>query len=244
MRYFVDCKYKGTHYQGWQRQPHSDQTIQEQIEIALSTISREKIEIVGCGRTDAGVHASQYTFHMDTEYDDIDQLIFKANQILPKDIVLVQGTKVRPQSHARYDASYRGYTYTITKKADPFRLETAYHHFKSSDLDLEKMNAAADILLGEHQFVAFCKTGTDVKTKRCYISESYWTETEDSFIYTVRSDRFLRGMIRLIVGMCINVSRGKLTIEEVKHALHNEERLSMDWSVPGQGLFLDLVVYV
>lgn len=243
MRYFVKCSYKGTAYSGWQRQPHTPHTVQQHIEDAISLVTRIKTTIIGCGRTDAGVHASVYYFHFDTHFADIDQLLYKINQITPKDIHCYNIRKVRDDAHARFDAVSRGYTYYISREPDPFRLETVYTHLKKEDIKIERLQGAAQILLGKHDFEAFCKTQTDVKTKYCTIIESRWVETETDFKYIVRADRFLRGMIRLIVGMCINVSRDRISLSEVKSAIEGRNRLSLDWSVPGKGLFLDHVEY-
>lgn len=241
-RYFVECQYNGTRYHGWQRQPTST-TVQQSIEEALATISREDIVIVGCGRTDTGVHASQYYFHFDTDYTDVKTLLYKANRRLGGDILLVRAVAVSADVHARFDATLRGYTYYITTFRDPFRLETAYYHYRADELVLERLNKAATMLLGQHSFDSFCKSNTDVKTKICTVTESSWAKTDAGYEYTIRADRFLRGMVRLIVGMCINVSRGRLAIREVQTDFAEQRRLSLDWSVPAEGLFLDVVEY-
>jgi len=243
MRYFVKCCYKGTAYQGWQRQPHTNLTIQQQLEDAISIVVRHETSIIGCGRTDTAVHASLYYFHFDTDFTDLGQLIYKVNQIIPHDIYCSAIKAVKDGAHARYDATQRGYTYVMSKETDPFRLETCYTHLKTTDINVTKMNEAASLVLGHHSFEAFCKSNTDVNTKLCTITKSEWIETKTEYIYTVRADRFLRGMIRLVVGMCINVSRDKLSLSQVKSGIDNRERLSLDWSVPGKGLFLDKVEY-
>jgi len=243
MRYFVKCSYKGTAYSGWQRQPHTPHTVQQYIEDALSLVTRVETPILGCGRTDAGVHASEFYFHFDTEFTDTDMLLYKINQIIPNDIYCHSIHQVKPDAHARFDAIERGYTYFMSKAPDPFRLDTVYTHLKKEDINIAKLQSAAQLVMGNKDFEAFCKAHTDVKTKICSIKESQWIETESGYHYRVRADRFLRGMIRLIVGMCINVSRDRLTIEEVNDSLVKKKRLSLDWSVPGKGLFLDKVVY-
>jgi len=243
MRYFVRCRYKGTHYHGWQRQPQTPKTIQQELEDALTLVSREPITIVGCGRTDAGVHAAEYYFHFDTSYQDTQLLLYKTNQIIGHDINCKSITPVRADAHARYDATERGYTYYMSKERDVFRQETAYTHMQRSDIDMQKMQAAAELLVGTHSFEAFCKAHTDVIKKECTVTESSWTETDTDYIYRVRANRFLRGMIRLVVGMCINVSRDKVTLQDVRTAIDNRHRLVHDWSVPAKGLYLDRVVY-
>jgi len=244
MRYFIRCQYNGTRFNGWQRQPDISTTIQETIEEAISLVTRKKVAIVGCGRTDTGVHASEYYFHFDSDFNDKELLLYKINQIVPRDISFTNIRVVDETAHARFDATRRGYTYHMTCNNDPFHQETKYVHFKAEDLSLSKLNEAARILIGTHDFEAFCKAHTDVNTKICIVEISEWKKTGDGYLYTVRADRFLRGMIRLIVGMCINVSRGKLAIEEVEEALKNKKRLSLDWSVPAKGLFLDKVEYL
>ena len=243
MRYFVKCRYKGTHFHGWQRQPNTPKTIQQELENALSLVTRTSIAIIGCGRTDAGVHAANYYFHFDTDYEDSNLLLFKINQIISSDIHCQAMLPVLPEAHARFDAIERGYTYYITKDHDPFSLEFAYHHIKTTDLDLAKLNEAAAELIGQHSFEAFCKAHTDVKTKLCHVKTSRWIETDTGFEYEVRADRFLRGMIRLVVGMCINVSRNRISLAEVQQGLHGRRRLSLDWSVPAKGLYLDRIIY-
>lgn len=241
-RYFVECRYNGTRYHGWQRQPQST-SVQQVIEEAFAVITREQITIVGCGRTDTGVHASQYYFHFDTAYEDVTTLIYKANRRLGGDVLLVRAIPTGTDVHARFDAAERGYTYYITTEQDPFRQETAYYHYRAEELDIDQLNKAAAILVGRHSFDSFCKSNTDVKTKICTVTESRWTKTTGGYEYTVRADRFLRGMIRLIVGMCINVSRGRLELADVEADLKEQRRLSLDWSVPAEGLFLDVVKY-
>jgi len=241
-RYLVECKYNGTRYHGWQRQPNA-MTVQQAIEEALSVITREDNTITGCGRTDTGVHAAQYYFHFDTAYTNIDSLLNKANMRLGGDIYLVRAILQTDLVHARFDATLRGYTYYITTERDPFRQETAYFHHRKDELILDRLSAAADMLLGEHSFDSFCKSNTDVKTKICTVTESRWVETASGYEYTVRADRFLRGMVRLIVGMCINVSRERLALSEVAKDFAAQRRLSLDWSVPAEGLFLDVVQY-
>lgn len=243
MRYFVKCRYKGTNFHGWQRQLNTPKTIQQEIEDALSLVTRIETQIVGCGRTDTAVHAAEYYFHFETHYEDTALLLFKINQIIDKDIHCRAILPVNADAHARYDATERGYTYYIEKEHNPFSREQKYHHMKQSDLMLDKMNKAAALIMGQHSFEVFCKANTDVNTKLCNVTWSNWTETPTGYEYKVRADRFLRGMVRMIVGMCINVSRDRLSLEEVKLALDNRLRLSLDWSVPGHGLYLDHIAY-
>lgn len=243
MRYFVKCRYKGTKFHGWQRQLNTPNTIQQQLEDALSLVTRVQTQIIGCGRTDTAVHAAEYYFHFDSDYEDTKLLLFKINQIIDKDIHCQVIIPVRDDAHARFDATERGYTYYMEKEHNPFSRELKYHHLKQSDLVLDKLNSGASLILGRHSFEAFCKANTDVKTKYCEITLSRWIETPAGYEYKVRSDRFLRGMVRMVVGMCINVSRDRISLQEVQDAIDNRERLSLDWSVPGHGLYLDHIAY-
>ncbi|MEE9437786.1 MAG: tRNA pseudouridine(38-40) synthase TruA [Saprospiraceae bacterium] len=243
MRYFALCKYNGTEYFGWQAQKTTDNTIQGIIEKTLSTITREFVPITGCGRTDAGVHASQYYFHFDTNFENIDNLKYKLNSILPFSINIDNIRKVPNDAHARYNAYRRAYDYYIAYERDPFREFTTFYYPNYKKLDLNLLQEAAKLLLGYQEFVPFCKTGSNVDVKKCEIFVSEWKFTDYGLHYHIEANRFLRGMIRLIVGMCLNVARGQLNIEQVKKSLDNQVRLKTDWSVPARGLFLSDIKY-
>lgn len=243
VRYFVRCAYNGTHYHGWQAQNNTPNTVQGEIERTLSIFLPDHPEIIGCGRTDAGVHASEYYFHFDSAAFDVGLMKYKLNSILPHDMVIMDVMVTHPDAHSRYDAVRRGYTYLIVGERDPFRQHTTYRYPTMDRLDRPAMHEAAALLLDYTDFETFCKNGSDENHKRCTMYRSEWTMTEDTMTYTVEANRFLRGMIRLIVGMCLNVGRGKVTIPQVKHALENQARLHDDWSVPAKGLFLNKVAY-
>ncbi len=242
MRYFIHTSYKGTNYAGWQRQLNAS-TVQQQIEEAISKIERKEMTIVGCGRTDAGVHASEYYFHIDLEIDDLIFYRKKMNNILPVDISINKFIEVEETAHARFDANKRGYTYYISYKKNPFQKDYQWY-YPYGKLDLDKLNTAAAILMKHKAFYTFCKSHTDVKTMNCDLFESIWKqESEDLISYHISANRFLRGMVRLIVGMCINVANNRLSLEEVDQALLDQIRLSKSYSVPAEGLFLSRVEY-
>jgi len=245
MRFFGRCKYNGTTFHGWQSQKNDPLTIQYQIENALSMVLRNPTPIVGCGRTDAGVHSSEYFFHFDAEIevDYLETLLFKANSILPFTIVINRFYQVADDAHARYDATRRAYTYYVVNQRDPFRQHTTFFYANCQKIDVDLLQKAAQLLLNFEDFTPFCKSGSNVKHKRCTIYKSEWKQTETGFIYHVEANRFLRGMIRLIVGMCINVAIGKIRIIEVEEALKDQQRLTLDWSVPATGLFLSKIDY-
>lgn len=244
MRYFLELAYDGTHFSGWQRQPNAP-SVQATIEEALSLILRTPIEIVGCGRTDAGVHAGYYVAHFDFGGTFPEGFVARLNKFLPPAISIFELRPVAETAHARFDAIRRGYTYYISTRKDPFRKHTAYHFPFFAQLDQEKAQAAAELLLAYTAFFPFCKSHSDAKTMNCRLVTSTWTfEPEQHRAqYRVEADRFLRGMVRLIVGTCLNVGLGKLQLAEVKTALDQQTRLPKAWSVPPQGLFLDEVVY-
>lgn len=244
MRFFVELAYNGTPFSGWQRQPNAT-TVQSTLEHAFSTILRTPIEVTGCGRTDTGVHAKQYFMHFDyPRFSDEASLpkhfLDRLNKFLPPEIAIRRIFEVANDAHARFDAYHRSYEYHLVLHKNPFEKETAYHFPFGQHLSMEKMNEAAQLLLNYEEFFPFCKTNTDVKTMICDMKRSEWVtdETTGKLIYHVSANRFLRGMIRLIVGMCLNVGVGKVDLNEVKKAMEEQTRLAKSWSVPPQGLFL------
>jgi len=243
MRYFAELAYNGTRYYGWQRQPEQI-SVQEELEKALSTILSEQIGITGCGRTDTGVHARQYFIHFDYEREFPKELVRRLNKFLPSDIAIYRIFQVAPETHARYDAIRRGYQYHLTFQKNPFSQETAYYFPYPKRPDLVKLQEAADLLLQYEDFYPFCKSNTDVKTMKCQLFQAEWEKhKEHKFIFYISANRFLRGMVRLIVGMSLNVGMGKTSLEEVRQALEGQTRLKQSWSVPPQGLFLTEVAY-
>ena len=241
-RYFIGCSYRGSNYSGWQSQPNAP-TIQDAIEERMEKLMGKNIPIIGCGRTDAGVHASDYVFHFDTEDALDDHFIFKMNMMLPKDIALKNLNQVPQEAHARFDAVSRSYEYYIHGRKDPFLTGLSYYYPHLFRQDLQALQEVASIYLKYKDFNTFCKSKTDVKTTLCEISQAEWMINGNKLVFHITANRFLRGMVRLMVGACINVVLGKLSIEEVKAALEEQRRLKKDLSVPAEGLYLSAIKY-
>ncbi len=244
MRFLLHLAYNGTRFSGWQKQPNA-LGVQEAIESALSKLYNQPIQIVGCGRTDAGVHATRYFAHFDAG-QAIAHLAYKLNRILSKDIFIRSVQEVADDFHARFDAQSRSYVYRIKGEKDPFRNEWITILPKFDDLDIDKMQAAARLLLNYQDFFTFCKTGADNQTTICHLTRSEWIFLPEnrSLEYHISANRFLRGMVRLIVGMCLNVGLGKIAIKDVENALEHQTRLSKSLSAPANGLALSDVVYL
>lgn len=244
MRWKIHLSYLGTSYNGWQRQP-ADPSVQQTLEEAFALILRQPIDIVGCGRTDTGVHARAYVAHADViEVELTNKLIYHLNAVLSYDIAIHSIIEVAPTFHARFDAIERQYRYYIHFNKDPFRTTTSWYLHQHSPLDQDKMHEAAALLLQYNLFKPFCKTGSDAGHFKCTLTESAWTFTEDGAVYSIKANRFLRGMVRLIVGSCVNVGLGKISIAELKECLDHQTSLPHAWSVPAEGLFLEGVGYV
>lgn len=244
MRYFAELAYKGTNYHGWQIQPNAI-SVQEKIEKAFSTILNTEIKVVGCGRTDTGVHASQYFLHFDFTGELPHRFINRINQFLPKDIAIRRIFEVDQEAHARFDAQKRSYEYHIVFDKAPFEIETAWYYYMAKKLDLKKLNEAANLLLKYEDFFPFCKTNHDALTMKCNLQKCEWVRDEKNgrLVFHISANRFLRGMVRLIVGMCINVAIGKLSLEKVKKAMDEQKILDKSWSIPPEGLYLSEVKY-
>lgn len=244
MRYLCVIQFNGTNYKGWQIQPH-DVTVQGMFEKSLNILLRGNITVVGCGRTDTGVHASHFVLHFDYNQSiDLDTLIYKLNELLPEDIYVESLHKVSMDFHARYGANSRRYTYKLSLNKDPFGTNLVYHYKYSRELDIGVLNQAASLILDQDEFLPFCKTGSDNKGYHCKIIQSHWQEINSSYFeYTVEANRFLRGMVRLLVGMTLSVARGKMKIEDVKNSLEKQVPLTLPWSVPAHGLYLSKIKY-
>lgn len=241
MRYFVKLQYDGTNHHGWQSQPTDIATIQGDIEKAFSTILRQNIEVVGCGRTDTGVHAKDYYMHVDLEY--LDRKLFgRVNRLLSDNIALINFKRVEDDAHARFDATSRSYEYHIHFRKNPF-LNGKSYLFPNKRIDREKMKEAVAMLTEYTHFDTFCKSNTDVIEKVCEITRSEWVFDKNGAVYYVSANRFLRGMIRLIVGMSLQVARGQMDIEYVKKQLVAQERLEKALSAPAHGLYLCDIKY-
>lgn len=242
MRYFIYLAYDGTNYHGWQIQPNGN-SVQETLMRALSTFLRRKIEVVGAGRTDAGVHARLMVAHFDFECELDGALVTdKLNRLLPPDISVYEVKRVKEGAHARFDAVSRTYKYYVTTRKDPFSRQYAWRLFNM--LDFEKMNEAACILFEYTDFTSFSKLHTDVKTNNCRIMQAEWVRLSDTeWVFIIQADRFLRNMVRAVVGTLVEVGRGKLTLEEFRKVIENKDRCSAGSSVPGHALFLVDVGY-
>lgn len=241
-RYVLELSYNGTNYAGWQRQPNA-MTVEEAIDSALSLILAEKIKIVGCGRTDTGVHASYYVAHFDFSGELPPAIFRRLNRFLEDDIAILGLYRVPEDFHARFHATGRGYTYRIALHKDPFRQNTVASLPQMKGIDQTLMQQAASLLLGYSAFAPFCKTNSDAFTMNCTLTEARWDFADDEWTFHISANRFLRGMVRLIVGMCIRVGEGKLSLEQLTLAMDKQERLPKPWSAPASGLFLSAVDY-
>lgn len=241
MKYFIELSYNGKAYHGWQNQPKSI-SVQEVIEDSLSKLLSETIAIVGAGRTDTGVHASQMFAHFDTEIGFIeDDLVFKLNSFLPKDIAVHTIFKVKEDAHARFDALSRTYLYRITLKKNVFTFDNAF--YVKQALDVDTMNEASKILFQYKDFQCFSKSKTDVKTFDCDIMEATWFFKEDELHFVIKADRFLRNMVRAIVGTMIHIGIGKLNTEDLHTIIASKSRSEAGFSVPAHALYLLEVAY-
>lgn len=241
-RYFIYLSYDGTNYHGWQVQPNGI-SVQEVLMKALSTFLRKSVEVVGAGRTDAGVHARLMVAHFDFDTElDGNTVVDKLNRLLPPDVAVHRVRRVKPEAHARFDATYRTYKYYITTRKDPFSRAFAWRVFQP--LDFERMNEAARVLFDYIDFTSFSKLHTDVKTNNCKIMEAHWDRIdENNWVFTIRADRFLRNMVRAVVGTLVEVGKGKLTVEGFRKVIEEKNRCSAGTSVPGNALFLVDVGY-
>ncbi len=241
-RYFIELAYNGTRFHGWQVQPNA-KTVQESLEKALSTVCRETIAVTGAGRTDTGVHASYFVAHFDSEKVTLDHpdFTYKMNSFLGADLVVFRISKVNSDAHARFDATSRTYLYFINQRKDPFARESSW--YLNRPLDVDQMNAACAVLFGYTDFTSFSKLHTDVKTNNCKIFEAGWVRNGHQLVFTIRADRFLRNMVRAIVGTLVEVGRGKLTIAEFRQIIESKDRGVAGASAPAEGLFLADISY-
>ena len=252
MRYFIQLSYDGTGYHGWQVQPNGV-SVQEVLQKALSTLLRQPTEVTGAGRTDAGVHASMMVAHFDWPAAhegegceeaplDCTQLTYKLNRLLPPDVAVQAVRPVGPEMHARFSATRRTYHYYIHTHKDPFL--RGYSWQVNVPLDFALMNEAAQVLLEYSDFTSFSKTGTDVKTNICQLTEARWEQLKPGeWRFTVSANRFLRNMVRAIVGTLVEVGRHRMTISQMRHAIEAKDRQRAGESVPGHALYLANIEY-
>ena len=252
-RYFIHLAYNGANYNGWQTQPNLP-TGQETLEEALSTLLRQKIAVVGCGRTDTGVHASDFYAHFDLkdikdpkdprdfkDPKDLKDLTFKLNSFLPPDIAIFDIFPVADNAHARFDATARTYQYHVSDRRLPFRQGQYCRIYYRPDIAL--MNEAARVLMEYDDFTSFAKLHTQVKTNICHLTRADWAEEDGGWVFTIRSNRFLRNMVRSVTGTLLDVGRGKLTIDGLRQIIERKDRCAAGVSMPACGLFLTKVEY-
>ena len=243
-RFAITISYLGTHYHGWQMQPNAI-TIQEVLTDRISSLQQDKVDIVGCGRTDAGVHAMNYVAHLDLVLPNmtIPDFKHKLNRMLPKDIVVHHVALVSETFHARFDALDRLYRYYINFEKDPFHIDTKYLFLQAHLCEWDKVSRVGEALLAYSEFAPFCKTNSDSPHYKCQLFESKWVINNTEAVFQIKSNRFLRGMVRLIVGMCLDVGLGKMSIDDIHHSMQHQSLLQRSWSVPAKGLYLEEINY-
>lgn len=242
MRYFIELSYKGTSFCGWQIQPNAP-TIQEEIEKALALILRKEIRITGSSRTDTGVHAAQQFAHFDTDepLTNFEHLVYRLNAVLPSEIAIQRIFLVNDDAHSRFDAKFRKYTYRITLLKNPFFIDTSYYY--NVKLDLESMNKACALMMQHTDFQCFSKVKTDVNTFDCTISHASWEQKETMTLFHIQANRFLRGMVRAIVGTMLEIGQGRMSLDEFEQIILSKNRNKAGRAAPANGLTLEVVGY-
>ena len=241
MRYFIELSYQGKNYHGWQIQPDVI-TVQEKLNKAVSTIFQLNIEVVGAGRTDTGVHASQMFAHFDLDKELKGDIPHKLNSVLPPDIVVHNVFTVVDEKHARFDAISRSYEYKVWLGRNPFLLDFSWQ-IHSQNLNIDLMNEAASLLLEYVDFQTFSKVKTDVYTYNCDVTEAIWKQNGKELTFYISANRFLRNMVRAIVGTLVDVGLGKITKDEFRQIIESKSRSNAGLSVPAKGLFLTKIKY-
>lgn len=240
-RYFLHLAYNGKAYHGWQIQP-DETSVQEVLEKCISLKLRQTVGVTGCGRTDTGVSARSFYAHFESEpIEDTQDFVYQLNMFLPDDIVVFDCWQVDGHLHARFDATSRTYRYYVTRRKNPFHTDDAYYVY--GDLDVEKMNEAAKMLFDYEDFTSFSKLHTQVKTNNCRIMEARWYHDGDLLVFEVKADRFLRNMVRAMVGTLLEVGRGKMDIDGFRAVIEHKDRCSAGTSAPAHALFLEEVTY-
>jgi len=242
-RYFIHLTYDGTNYHGWQIQENAN-TVQQELQQALSTLFREEVAVVGCGRTDTGVHARDFYAHFERseQLDELEELTIRLNKMIPRDIAIFSIFGVDAEVHTRFSALSRTYEYHVNTWKDPFSIKRSC--FITHPIDVEKMNSAAQALYDYTDFTSFSKTHTQVKTNLCKIMKAQWTEGEGGkLVFTIQADRFLRNMVRAIVGTLFEVGKSKMTTQQFRQVIEAKDRSLAGTSVPAEGLYLTRVEY-
>jgi tRNA pseudouridine38-40 synthase len=241
LRYFIELSYNGKKYHGWQIQPDAV-SVQEKLNAAISTILQDKIEVVGAGRTDTGVHAAQMFAHFNTQKEIEPTVVHKLNSILPNDITVSRVFSVEEEKHARFHAESRSYEYRIWLGRNPFLLDFSWQ-IHSQKLDIAKMNEAASMLLGYEDFQTFSKVKTAVYTFNCDVTEAFWKQEGSLLTFHISANRFLRNMVRAIVGTLVDVGLGKISTNDFRKIIESKSRSNAGLSVPAKGLFLTHIKY-
>jgi tRNA pseudouridine38-40 synthase len=242
-RYFIELSFKGTHYHGWQSQQNAV-SVQSVVESALQMVTREKIKTTGAGRTDAGVHARVFYAHFDSNYNfmqDVTHTLYKLNALLPPDILILKMFQVRSEAHARYSAVSRVYEYTITCRKDPFDLDFSWHY--PVLLNIKRMNQASKLLISVNDFTSFSKLHSNTKNNICHVKNAIWRKKGDKLLFQIEADRFLRDMVRAIVGTLVDVGRGKISIFDFTRIIEGRNRKLASGSVPAKGLSIKMITY-
>ena len=240
MRYFIDISYDGSNYHGWQIQPNAD-TVQHQINLAFSTILNEQINVLGAGRTDTGVHAKKMIAHFDTNQTiDFEKFKYRINGFLKNDISLNDIYKVKEDAHARFSAISRTYEYRVSRTKNPFSVNS---YFLLRDLDFQSMKKACKFLHGSHDYTSFAKLHSENYTNNCEVYIANWKEDENLLIFTIKANRFLRNMVRAIVGTLIEIGEGKISFSDIETILMSKDRSKAGYSVPANGLSLIDIEY-
>lgn len=241
MRYFITFSYLGSSYHGWQRQPDAS-SVQQTLEEAMKLFLKEVISLVGAGRTDTGVHAKVMVAHFDTQQSfKIEELIHRLNAYLDESIAILSIVEVVADAHARFDATSRSYEYWVVQQKNPFLTQAAY--YITHPLDVNRMNEAATLMLDHKDFECFSKSNTDVHTYLCDVTRAEWVFEGERLVFHVSANRFLRNMVRAIVGTLIEVGKGKMSIDEFKAVLNSKDRRNAGPSVPAKGLYLATIQY-
>jgi tRNA pseudouridine38-40 synthase len=242
-RYFVRLDYNGAPFHGWQIQPNAI-TVQELLQHAFSHLLKEPIPITGCGRTDTGVNAKNFMAHFDSSQSNLEEnetLIHKLNRYLPNEILIHKIKRMHTDAHSRFDATQRTYKYYVSQNKSPFLHSLRHYHYGL--LNIEAMNQAANKLFDYIDFTSFSKVDTDVKTNNCVIKEAFWAYEGNDLVFTISADRFLRNMVRAIVGTLLNVGKDKISVDEFCQIIESKNRSNAGSSVPGKALFLIQVNY-
>jgi tRNA pseudouridine38-40 synthase len=241
MRYFITFSYQGSSYHGWQRQPDAS-SVQQTLEEAMKLFLKEDVSLVGAGRTDTGVHAKVMVAHFDTQQSfEIEELIYRLNAYLDESIAILSIVEVKADAHARFDATSRSYEYWVVQQKNPFLAQAAY--YITYPLDVNRMNEAAALMLEHKDFECFSKSNTDVHTYLCDVTRAEWVFEGERLVFHVSANRFLRNMVRAIVGTLLEVGKGKMSIDEFKAVLNSKDRRNAGPSVPAKGLYLTTIQY-